>query len=101
MTRSNMSAFETFLPIGFASSLTSEIAGKGLFADHMLTGLHAGNSHIGVQGRRGAKVDHVDVQVVEQVAPITACMRNAKLAGEVDDLIAARAATATTSTSTP
>ena len=61
----------------------SEITGKRLFADDMFASLHARDSHIGVQGRRGAKVDNVDIGLVEQVAPVATRMRNVELACKI------------------
>ena len=67
----------------------AEISGERLFADHVLTCLHAGDHHLSVERRRGTEIDHVDRWIAKQVSPLAARLRNAELASEIGDMITA------------
>ena len=89
MTRSYMTDFATCRPMGDWVVQAAEIACERLFADHMLACPHAGKDHLGVQRRRGADIDDLDVLVGEQLAIVAMRLRNAETLCEVDHPVAA------------
>src|SRR6185436_10748450 len=70
--------------IAFAPEITSE----RLFADHMLAGLHRLDDHRGVQIRRRADVDDIEIGVGDQIAKAAIRRRDLVATGKLDDMIA-------------
>ena len=65
-----------------------EIAGKRLFADHMLAGLHRIDDHRGVQMGWRADVDHIELAVGDQVTEAAVRRRDLMPARKIDDMVA-------------
>ncbi len=71
-------------------TVTAEIAGKGLFADDVLSGLHARDDHLGMEIGRRADVDHVKVAIPDHLRKAAIDTRDVVAGGKGDDMVAAR-----------